>query len=86
MKRALTLGLLCLLVATCAEPPNRDFYAKLARFHHHYNLFMRAYLGCAKDAAYIEQCKPNLGTFDYYEFNHAAREAAPLFGLERPRD
>jgi hypothetical protein len=82
MKRALILGLLCLVTAISAETPNLNFAQNLERFHHHYDLFIRAYAGCPKGAAFIEQCKPELGTFDYYEFNHAAREAGPLFGLK----
>ncbi len=86
MKRTILLGLLCLMTAFSAEAPNRDFLEKLARFHDHYQKFFRAYLGCPKDAAHIEDCKPDLGTFDFYEFNHAATSAGPLFGLERKKD
>lgn len=85
MKRALMVGVLCLATARSA-PPNGEFARKLERFHYHYNLFVRAYLGCPKGAVYSEQCKPELGTFDYAEFNHAARDAAPLFDLDRRKD
>ena len=86
IRRALVLGLLCLMLAASAETPNLEFERKLARFHEHYNRFMRELLGCAKNDAYIEQCRPSLGTFDMAEFNHAARDAGPLFGLERKKD
>lgn len=64
MRRALILGLLCILTAVATETPVMDFWEKLARFHDHYNRFMRGYLGCRKNDAYLEQCKPSLGRLD----------------------
>jgi len=83
MRRAAILGFLCLVMVGSAGTPNRNFDEKLERFHYHYDLFVRAYLGCPKGAAFVKECRPELGTFDYSEFNHAARDARPLFALEK---
>jgi hypothetical protein len=86
MKLALTLALLCLaMVGSAGTPINRDFYEKLERFNEHYCKFYRAVHGCPKGAAFLDDCKPELGTFDYYEFNHAASAARPLFSLEKEK-
>jgi hypothetical protein len=85
VKRALILGFLCLVMVGSAGTSNPSFEANLARFHLHYDKFIRAYEGCPKGAAFIEECKPALGTFDWYEFNHAAKEARPLFSLEKEK-
>lgn len=82
MNRILILGFLCLVMVGSSSTADRAFYEKLERFNEHYVKFYRMVHGCPKGAAFIEQCKPELGTFDYYEFNHAATEAGPLFGLK----
>jgi len=85
VKRALILGFLCLVMVGSAGTSNPSFQENLARFHLHYDKFMRAYEGCPKGAAFIEECKPDLGTFDYGEFNRAAHEARDLFSLEKEK-
>lgn len=85
MKRALLIGLFVLLSAMSAEAPD-EFGMHLARFHEHYNRFMRAYLGCSTAAVSIDDCKPDLGTFDFREFRHAEEAAAPLFNLQPKRN
>lgn len=83
MKRiVLTAGLLLFLAPLDAEAPD-EFGMKLARFHEHYDKFVRTFLGCPKDAGHVEECKPNLGTFDFREFRFAKEGAMPLFDLER---
>lgn len=81
MRRSLILGLLVLAGAVHAETPNLSFGDNLWRFHVHYCKFMLAYLGCARDVVSVDQCKPKLATFDWGEFNRAAREARVVFGL-----
>ena len=75
MKRAI----LALFVSAAAASPSADFDQKLAAFHQHYDRFMRAYLGCPKRAASIDDCKPALGTLDYAEFGRARNAARELF-------
>lgn len=82
MKRALLISLGLILCALSAEAPD-EFSMKLGRFHDHYNRFMRGYLGCATGAVSVDDCKPDLGTFDFREFRLAEEAAAPLFNLER---
>ena len=85
MKRAFLIASLCMVMVGSASTPNLSFEENLARFHLHYDKFIRAYEGCPKGAAFIEECKPDLGTFDWYEFNHAAHEARDLFSLEKEK-
>lgn len=83
MRRAL---ILFLLAAPTIAAPTLELGQKLARFHQHYDRFMRAFFGCPKGAVSIDECSPNQGTIDYGEFNRAARDAEPLFGLERKKE
>jgi hypothetical protein len=85
VKRSLLIGLFVILSAMSAEAPD-EFGLNLARFHEHYNKFMRAYLGCGKAAVSIDDCKPDLGIFDFREFRHAEEAAAPLFNLQPKRN
>lgn len=75
-------ALLVVLFAAAARPAP-DFGESLARFHLHYNRFMRLYLGCPKGAVEIEQCNPKQGLMDYSEFQRAAKEARTLFNLHQ---
>lgn len=62
---------------TAAVP--REFGSRLARFHLHYNRFMRAYYGCPSGASEVEQCRPYEGTMNAREFEQARRAAKELF-------
>jgi hypothetical protein len=75
VKRLLLLA--CLIVrATAADA---EFARHLEQFHQHYNVFLRAYLGCPASAREIEECNPKLGSFDYGEFAKARKHAKTLF-------
>src|ERR1035437_6891369 len=83
--KALILGCLSQVMVARAGTPNPDFYEKLERFHLHCDKFIRAYEGCPKGAAFIEECKPALGTFDWRSEEHAASAARPLFSSEKDK-
>jgi hypothetical protein len=84
MRLSLRLAVLVLLGMGIARPFSADdFPEKAVRFHEHWNRFFRSYLGCPKDATDASECNPKLGTFDYAEFNKAAKEARALFALEQ---
>lgn len=76
-------ALLVVIFIAVAWPAGEDFGESLARFHLHYNRFMRLYLGCPKGAVDIEQCDPKQGLMDYTEFQRAAKEARTLFSIEK---
>lgn len=86
MRASRRSAVLSLIGAGAVEPLSAaaadDFPEKVVRFHDHWNRFFRAYLGCPKGATDAQQCNPKLGTFDYDEFNKAAKEARALFSLE----
>lgn len=61
-----------------------DMGERLATFHRHYDVFMRAFLGCPKHAREVEECEQKLGTIDYAEYFKARKAAEALFDL-RPK-
>jgi len=75
--------LLPALLLTCAHagPSPNDFPIRLARFHVHYDSFVRKYLGCPTGAQQIADCDPKTGSMDYREFAQSCREAIRLFAL-----
>jgi len=72
---------LLLLACAHAGTPDDGLDLRLARFHAHYDPFVRKYLGCPPGAREVAQCDPKLGAVDYREFASACREAIKLFAL-----
>lgn len=68
------------LAATAAVPDAVD--ERIASFHRHWDKFLRAYLGCPKDATAVDQCDLKQGVWEYPEFLKAAKAAKELFELK----
>ena len=72
-----------MLLLTCAYAGHGtdDLGLRLARFHTHYDPFMRKYFGCPTGAHELTECNPHMSAIDYREFREACRAAVRLFEL-----
>lgn len=71
-----------LFVLSSPAQTRSDLTADLAAFHEHYNVFMRDYFGCPKNAVDIAECVPTNAVMNYKEYRASRKAAMKLFGLK----
>ena len=65
--------------------PADDFDYRLLKFHRAYDGFIRAYLGCPKDARAMEECSAARGILDRRLFEKSRVAARELYKFDNCR-